>query len=328
MVPGCCEPLISRSCGRKDRALAYRFGLVGSITRDLTTSEDGLRFEGLGGILYHAATLGGLGQKVRLLANAGEAVYPPLEDLASRWPELDISRVERVPGPGNRVHLHYPRKGERREILRSAVPALNSGQIIPCLKDLDFLLFVASSGMDIPLTEWRAVLPSCSCPVWFDVHSLVLSPVVGRRRFYRAFPQWMDWLKGSAYVQSNRIEAACMLSHPRKEPAGAELSGLARTILQEGSRAVFLTLGREGVLTATSGREDILSPEHPGRAVDTTGCGDVFAAATSYRLAHGDDPFAAAAFGLELASKAASVEGVDKTYDMARRMGRQCLDPA
>jgi hypothetical protein len=308
--------------------LAYRFGLIGSITRDMTTSDTGLRYEGLGGILYHAASLCGLGQKVRLLANVGEALEPELAALAVKWPELDISRAGKVPGQGNRVHLHYPLKGERLEVLRSMVPPLHSRQIIPCLEDLDLVIFVASSGMDISLKQWRAVCRACSCPVWVDVHSLVLSRKVGRPRVYRPFADWRDWLENAAYIQANRMEAACMLSHPRVEPTMEELRGLARIILREGSRAVFFTLGMEGVLTVTSRGEDLMGPGRPGRVVDTTGCGDVFAAGTSCRLIHGENLAEAASFGLELASCAASLTGVEKVYDLARRLARQCLDPA
>ena len=308
--------------------MAYRFGLIGSITRDLNTSDAGLRYEGMGGILYHAASLCGLGQRVRLLANVGEALEPELEALAAKWPELDISRVEKVPGQGNRVHLHYPLEGERLEVLGSMVPPLHSRQIIPCLEDFDLLIFVASSGMDISLKQWRAVCRVCTCPVWFDVHSLVLSREVGRPREYRSLANWADWLEGAAYVQANRKEAACMLSHPGIEPAMEELSGLARMILKGGSRAVFFTLGLDGVLVVTPHGEGWLNPGRPGLAVDTTGCGDVFSAGTSFRLSHGENPAEAASFGLKLASSAASMTGVEKVYDLARRLGRQCLDPA
>lgn len=309
-------------------SLAYRFGLVGSITRDLNTSETGLKYEGLGGILYHAASLCGLGQNVRLLANVGQSLYPELEVLAGMWPEMDISRVGIVPGDGNRVHLHYPANGERTEILKSVVPPLLAGQILPCLEDLDFLIFVASSGMDISLEDWQLISRACVCPVWFDVHSLVLSRVVGAARIYRSFTRWKDWVEGARYVQANRMEAACMLSHPGMKPSMTELKGLARFMLLEGVRSAYITLGLEGVLTVSSSGERLLRPNRPNQAVDTTGCGDVFAAGTACRLAYGESSEEAASFGLELASEAASLTGVEQAYDLARRMGKKCMDPA
>lgn len=151
---------------------------------------------------------------------------------------------------------------------------------------------------------------------------------MGRARVYRPFANWADWLEGAAYVQANRKEAACMLSRPRIEPSMEELNGLARMILQGGSLAVFFTLGLDGVLAVTSHGDGLLSPGGADLAVDTTGCGDVFAAGTSFRLIHGENPAAAASFGLKLASCAACMTGVEKVYDLARRLGRQCLDPA
>ena len=204
--------------------MGYRFGLIGSITTDSTTSSDGLEYSGLGGILYHAAALCGLGQSVRLIAHAGESLKRDLAALADRWPGLDISRLAWVSGEGNRVHLHYPQEGEREEVLRSVVPPLQVPQVLPSLRELDFLIFVASSGMDISLADWRAVCRACSFPVWFDVHSLVLSRVVGKPRVYIPLKDWMDWTEGAAYIQANRVEAGCMLGHPGVDPSEADLS--------------------------------------------------------------------------------------------------------
>lgn len=300
--------------------MAYRFGLIGSITRDVSTSENGFKYRGLGGILYHAAALCGLGQEVRLMANVGDGVHDELRTLAAGWPGLDISRVQKVPGPGNIVCLHYPREGEREEVLQSVVPPLQAEEVLPFLEDLDFLIFVASSGMDMNLGDWKRVNAACSCQTWFDVHSLVLSRDVGRPRIYRPFRDWMDWTTGVDFVQANRVEAACMLSGPGEDPGEESLIALARLILRKGSRAVFITMGRDGVLILDPTGERRRRPQPLEEAVDTTGCGDIFASATACRLVHGENPAAAASFGLEIASRAAATAGVDQAYSLARSL--------
>jgi hypothetical protein len=300
--------------------LAYRFGLIGSITRDVSTTENGFKYEGLGGILYHAAALCGLGQEVLLMANAGEGMHDELRALAAGWPGLDINRVQYVPGPGNLVHLHYPRNGEREEVLQSVVPPLSARQILPILGDLDFLIFVASSGMDMEPGDWKRVKSACSCPTWFDVHSLVLSRELGRPRIYRPFKDWMEWTEGVDFVQANRAEAACMLSGPGDDPGEEALIGLARLILRRGSRAVFFTMGRDGVFILDSRGKERRRPQTLEKAVDTTGCGDIFASATAYRLVHGENPAESSSFGLEIASRAAGTAGVDQAFSLARSL--------
>ena len=54
-------------------------------------------------------------------------------------------------------------------------------------------------------------------------------------------------------------------------------------------------------------------------AVDTTGCGDVFAAAALKALVLGVNPLEAAAAGAALAARAVSVKGIAETYELARR---------
>ena len=63
--------------------------------------------------------------------------------------------------------------------------------------------------------------------------------------------------------------------------------------------------------------KNISSPAMAG-VVDTPGCGDVFCAATAAKLSEGTEPFAAAGFGLKLASEAATARGVEEIFDRIR----------
>lgn len=48
----------------------------------------------------------------------------------------------------------------------------------------------------------------------------------------------------------------------------------------------------------------------PKKVVDTTGCGDVFCAATVAKIVEGNDPFPAAFFGIQRAAQTASRKGI------------------
>jgi hypothetical protein len=294
------------------------FGLIGTISRDEIVHENGPAFHQLGGILYQAALLCGLGEDTILFANLAEGLAAEVEAVIGGWPSLRREGIRCVPGSGNRVRLFYPREGERREILESAVPELDPAAVVGALSRLDFLVTVVNSGLDLSLASWREIADSAACPIWFDIHSLTLARVLGVPRSYRPVPEWKEWVQGAAYLQANRQEVACMLGRPDSLPSEADLGRISAEALEMGIKAVFITLGAQGGLVATPEATRQIRLGEGARVVDTTGCGDVFAAAAVSRLARGVDPLEAASFGLELASRAASSAGIEEVFRLAR----------
>jgi len=300
-------------------AMSKRVGLIGTVTHDVISSDAGKAFEGLGGILYQAAALCGLKTEVSVYCNIGEDLAPRTDRIIGKWPALDASRISRIPVPSNLVRLHYPRRGERVEILESVVPAIESERVIDDLPDLDMLTAVCNSGYDIILEEWRKIVRASVCPVWFDVHSLALSKGIGRPRTYIPLTEWRHWVQEVSYVQANLMELSCMVGYPGKALTLDDVSAFSAKAFEEGVEAVFITLGREGVLVISPKKLERFSSPETVNVLDTTGCGDVFCAATIAKLIRGADPFDAASFGVRLAAKAAGVEGVEETYALAFR---------
>jgi sugar/nucleoside kinase (ribokinase family) len=295
------------------------FGLIGTISKDEIAHKNGPGFTQLGGILYQAAVLCALGEETLLFANVPESFNAEVQDIIGAWPTLQRDGLRNVSGPGNMVHLFYPEEGERLEVLESTVPALEPDRVTRVSPQLSMLIMVVNSGYDMALEDWRKVAAASGCPVWFDVHSLTLTRVLGEPRSYRAVPEWKDWAEGVSYLQANRQEIACMLGHPERHVTPTDIERISREALDLGLKAVFVTLGKEGGLAVTRDRSERIGLSDSGRPVDTTGCGDVFCAATASRLVHGADPITAASFGIRIASRAAFSVGVRETFDLARR---------
>ncbi len=299
------------------------FGLIGTVSQDEIVYESGGRFLNIGGVLYQAAVLCGLGLQTRLYARLADALAPQVKELTKDWSTLHLEGLTRVPGPGNRVHLFYPAQGERAEVLDSAVRALDPGSILRNFKRLSFLIMVINSGFELELADWRMIVEVASRPVWLDVHSLSLEKVLGRPRAYRPIPEWRDWAQGVTYLQANRQEVACMLGRPEKPASAEEVRDFGRLALDLGIEALFITLGREGALVRTSHEEKMIAPRLAARVKDSTGCGDVFGAAAAASLSRGASPLEACRAGVDLASRAAQVAGIRDTYALAlhRRAG-------
>lgn len=290
------------------------FGLIGTITYDVISNEEGIIHEGLGGILHHAAVLCGLGQEVRLHTNLGQELEAKVHELTKEWRTLRREGIRIVSGPGNRVFLHYPRRGERVEVLKAAVPPLAPDRILNDLPNLDFLVMVLSSGFDMRLGDWQGVKRNAGCPIWLDVHSLPLKKIIGRPREYVAVRGWRAWVEGTDYLQANKAEVAALLGHPEKDPTRAELEEFGTLACMLGPKAVYITLGAEGALVVTKEGSKKMSAVKGKSVIDSTGCGDVFCAAAALSLCEGVGPIESAIQGMEVASDCAGLSGISPIY--------------
>ena len=103
--------------------------------------------------------------------------------------------------------------------------------------------------------------------------------------------------------------------------------GFVKDAFQIGVKAVFVTMGKEGVLVSTPAGSRMMRAPRAETIVDTTGCGDVFCAGTMHRLAKGASISEAALFGIRLASQAVSLAGVAQTYDLALKFRQALTSP-
>jgi hypothetical protein len=296
-----------------------RFGLIGTITSDHIIVDDRPPLRSLGGILYQAAVLCGLGEDVELFSNCGEELRDEVEAAVGEWRTLRRAGVTYFPGPGNQVHLRYSeRLKEREEVLASAVPPLAPEPIIAALSRIDMLLMVFNSGFELKLADWRRIVAAARRAIWFDVHSFVLAKVVGAHRDYVAVPDWRDWVAGVSYLQANRQEVASLRGHPERWPSRAEIEAFAAQAFAVGVQAVLVTMGKDGVLVLTeAGARQVHAPA-ADRIIDTTGCGDVFCATAMRLLARGATIAEAAEAGVVLASRAVGLAGIEETFSLAR----------
>lgn len=293
-----------------------RFGIAGTVTHDVITASGKIVHEGLGGILYQAAILCGRGYPVYLYTNLGVALEKEVEDLTKEWRTLHTQGVLVVPGPGNRVFLNYPPQGERTEVLESVVPPIDPHRILEDLPQLDFFIMVLNSGLDMEWEDWEKVKKKAACPVWLDIHSLLLQRAIGRPREYVPLQGWKEWVEGVDYLQANKAEWAAMMGRPAEALDLDELESFGAEVFELDVKAVFLTLGEEGVLLMEKGGSKRIKPTGSQKVMDSTGCGDVFCAAAAAFLSEGRDPVESAAYGMRTASAAVSSCGVASLFHL------------
>lgn len=114
-------------------------------------------------------------------------------------------------------------------------------------------------------------------------------------------------------IMANEHEAGLILELLGASPASDDPHDLAAALLAAGFASAVLTLGADGALVAdAAGIEPVPTPQV--RAVDTTGAGDAFAGAFTYRLSEGDALVDAALFAARVGAFAVTRRGAQASY--------------
>ncbi|WP_067536763.1 ribokinase [Nocardia crassostreae] len=162
---------------------------------------------------------------------------------------------------------------------------------------------VVSAQLEIPLETVVAVVRNL-----LPGNRFVLNPSPPR-----ALPQ--ELLDAADPLIVNEHEAHVLLG----ESAGTTPEAWATALLALGPRSVVITLGAQGALVAADdGMEHI--PAVQVRAVDTTGAGDAFTAALSWRLGKSESLAAAAAYAVRVAAVAVTRPGAQESYPTATEL--------
>jgi hypothetical protein len=267
-----------------------KIGVIGTPNRDTLILPDGRKTSSWGGVTYNilplAHYLQGIGV-VLPICPLGEDALDEFTDILRKYPNILHNGLKVFPTRQNRVMLKILAQDEKEETAELFLPPLPLEHLSAFLPDLDLLLINFTSGRDLEKATLRRLRDRYQGPIYLDVHSLTLSEPDprGRRRMI-AFRDWQEWLEGMDYIQFTWKEAACLTGQNKTSFAG--LVEVADWLLERGTKGVIITRGEHGVYYFHADEQGILKEEQPSfplrTIVDTTGCGDVFAAAFVYHL--------------------------------------------
>ncbi|MFT3969404.1 MAG: ribokinase [Micropruina sp.] len=123
----------------------------------------------------------------------------------------------------------------------------------------------------------------------------------------------------------NNHELADLTGQAEFDPLGDWTSVIEATnaaLGASGPRTVVVTLGAKGarIVNLDAGTASAQIPSPTVKPVDTTGCGDAFLAAFSFRIAAGDNLEQAAAFAVRVGAYAATGAGAQNSYPSAEQL--------
>ena len=289
--------------------------VVGSLNADLTVRTD--RFPQPGETLNgselvivpggksanQAAAAAILGADVRLFGAVGADGHGDLLLKAAAAAGVDASRVlRRTDTATGTAMIVVDAAGENTIIVSPGANGTVTGSELP--ENLFDDAAVLTLSLEVPLDAVTAAARAghnAGAQVLLN-----LSP-------YREVPA--ELLELTDVLLLNTHEAALVTG--LTDPA-ADWEAVIAALGQLGVRRTIITLGGDGavVLDGTAQGADRIISVAPTRvtAVDTTGCGDAFTAATAARLAAGDSLADAATFAARAGALAATREGAQSSY--------------
>jgi len=287
--------------------------VLGPIPRDRIVTHRGEVFEKYGCALYTVAALSALMEptdRICPIVHVRKQDEAAIKDLLAPMPNVDLTGIRSHTDRGDVVQLTYVDQNTRREA--------QTGFMSPILpRDVEFALD-AEAFVCVPITDYEVgqatleyIRAHSDGVVLLDGHGPVSTLTLGGERQHRLWAERDAWLPSIDILKMNLEEAGCSW-FPREGDDGAaamgqpmteeEMPRFAEHCLRHGVQAVCVTLDEEGCvayrLDGDGNLEEHVVPRIPvEHVVDTTGCGDSFAAGMAFGYLFGRDIVKACQYG-------------------------------
>ena len=312
-----------------------RIGIIGLINHDTIYMAGGRRIQDLGGILYNTTVMADLvdeGDALYPISRIGADCFDAMRAILDPRPAVSTRGISLSPAGTSRNRIRYDEDLEKIEQLTNHVGSISLEQIEPFL-DLDALLVNFIVGDDVTLETMKAVRGSASGLLYLDVHNLCLGIDAEGYRRRRAPGNWQRWIEMFDVVQMNEVEARLLAGSDHEVAAGGsggpleaedDFIAFGTSVISLGPSVCVITRGPLGPVTVY--RKDgepkaFAIPSEPVRdVIDTTGCGDAFAAGFVTEFAASKDPVGATRLANRVASVNCTVAGLPErgTFDNVR----------
>ena len=253
--------------------------LVGSILRHTVHSDAGV-YSGWGGMTESAiapfASLLDKNSKIYFVGSVGkEDLEEVKEFFRNNYPLVDTSGIHINP-TGTDHH-----EGDKHFVkVKIKVEPTQYKDVEPYIHKVDVVIFNFGNIDDIDPEAIIKVKQNSKALVYVDVHRKPYGVDQDGHIYSRGWPNWEEHLGYADVVQMNRNECGALFQE--NVSSISDFVDCARKVLDAGAGKALITLGDKGVLAAQclapNQYQYALTPAITCRVVDTTGCGDSFAA--------------------------------------------------
>ncbi|KAA0209927.1 MAG: carbohydrate kinase family protein [Ignavibacteriaceae bacterium] len=309
-----------------------RYLVIGEPCVDVIHKINGEIIHSYGGILYSVIALSVISSTndvVVPVMNLGEDEYENITRILSKYPNIDRQFISKVVHSTRKVYLDYSLyntdKKARFETSTEPTYAIDYKLIESALPETDAVLVNMVSGVDINFDTMEKLRESFSGFIYIDIHNLVMKTCPDGTRVHTNLENWKKWCTSADVIQMNEFEVKTL-----DREIDNEYEIVDEVLIKSGKdvKAFVITRGINGVSCYTKrdktfggqsfvdlDKIDLSAIENP-HFVDSTGCGDIFAASFTYDYSKNNDIKKSLHFANRTASFATSLEGIDDLYKL------------
>ena len=298
--------------------------VLGPIPRDHIVTHNGETFDKYGCVLYTVAALAALMEphdRICPIVHVRRQDEDAIKAQLSAFPNVDTTGIRSDNDRGDVVELTYTAHNMRDERQTGFM-----SPIVP--SDVEFALD-ADAFVCVPITDYEVgqhtlayIKEHSSGVIRLDGHGPTVTLTRGGRRFNRLWVERDSWLPYVDILKMNLEEAGCSWfpdresAHPGETPMSEDQMPLfAQHCLSSGVKAVCITLDEKGSVVyyldaAGEVNEEFVPRIHVDDVVDTTGCGDSFAAGMAFGYLKYGDYVTACQFGNAMGAQRCSGSGL------------------
>jgi hypothetical protein len=300
--------------------------VLGPIPRDHIITHNGETFDKYGCVLYTVAALSSLMRpedRICPVVHVRRQDEDAIKEQLSAFGNVDLTGIRSDNDRGDVVELNYVAHNSRVE--------RQSGFMSPILpQDVEFVLD-ADAFVCVPITDYEVgqstlayIKANSSAKVLLDAHGPTNTLTRGGERFLRLWVERDAWLPYVDILKMNLEEAGCSWFPYREDidgsggkPMTAEaMPAFAEHCLRHGVRAVCITLDEEGCVVyhlddGGDMQQHLVPRIHVENVVDTTGCGDSFAAGMAFGYLEHNDFVMAARYGNAMGAQRCAGSALD-----------------
>ncbi len=305
-----------------------RFTVIGTVMRDEIHTASGETVESFGGILYNVVALAALTRGTDKIVPVCRIGEKHLAFVTQRYFGLSghvpATCVHTSPGGTDENVIRYGGKGDRQECMTLNTEPLTA-KILEPVRDCESILLNPVSGREISLELLREFREAARGHIHLDMHNLGKEIDSSGYLAPAKLPNWKEWFSLVDTVQANEWEVEAILG-ARPESQDEFRDAAIELLSVEGLRAAIVTGGERGATIAhrLTGDREIHTLHVPAlpldQVVDTTGCGDCFAAGFVVGMQRYRNPLRATLMATVLSGLNATGGGPDDIAAKTRRI--------
>lgn len=302
-----------------------KIAVLGPIPRDRIITYRSQVLQKYGCVLYTALALAALlgdDGVVQPIVNVSEDDYYNIIELLKTRENIDLTGVRAVGDRGDIVELRYIDQNNRIERQKGFMAPITAADVEFAL-DAEAFVCVPITDYEVSQSTLEYIRANSDGVILLDGHGPTSTLVHEGKREHRLWVDMDAWLPSIDILKMNLEEAGCSwLPRAGEDRAPGDpipidqLSDFARHVLPRGIKALCVTLDESGCVAFTLDDDgELVETEVPrvpiDKVIDTTGCGDSFAAGMAFGYLLDQDIVTACHFGNAMGAQRASATVLD-----------------